>query len=363
MEDRVRTWFLIGMLGAVMTLYVAVVDDKEQLQPLTPGAGVFAEVPAGSRGPTVDETVLAILKIIERGEGREGLEQLSEVLQGGERGDLSLEVRDRAAKAVITAYAGFEDEESKRLALHLIVAKLGGEVARNFAVELMGSTTDAVKLAVVHAYVQPGAANGKALKEKVLEYARSEVVPVDLRPAVLRRALGLKSEPELFALFSSEIPQSAVAACAVELQNLGKPEVMGPVLSRLDALGMLDDKGRMPWISGKLLSKHIQSASDEELERALRIVTLRKSLVRSTARAVKERAGHKDPGIRRLVARIIPNAVKNEGLDVASGEELLLARLKEETDPSVKGEIEGSLAEVRKTRPAPEASPEAPAVP
>lgn len=362
MEDRVRTWFLVGTLGAVLALYVVVVGEKEPVPRLTAGTGVFNEIPSG-RGPTVDETVLAILKIIDGGQAREGLEQLSEVLESAERDELSLEVRDRAAKSVITAYAGFEDEESRRLALHLVVARLGGEVARNFAAELLGSTTDALKLAVLKAYVQPGAVDGKVVKRKALEYVRSDAVPVELRPAVLRKALGMKAEAEIFALFSSEIPAPAIAACAVELQNLGKPEVMGPVLARLDALGMLENKGKMPWISGRLLAKHIQTANDEELERALRIVTLRKSLVRSTARAVKERAGHKNADIRRLVARIIPNAVANEGLDVASGEELLLARLKEETDPSVKGEIEGSLAEVRKTRPAPEAGPETPAVP
>ena len=153
------------------------------------------------------------------------------------------------------------------------------------------------------------------------------------------------------AMLDADMLPAAVAACAVEVQNLGKPELLGAVLSRLEDGGLLDDPKKLPWMSSKLLAEHIRKADGPELARALRVVRLRPSLTRATAKAIKERAGHADPAIRRQVARIIPDAVKNEGLDDASGEELLAARLKEETDPLVKGEIEGSLAAVRGARP------------
>lgn len=40
-------------------------------------------------------------------------------------------------------------------------------------------------------------------------------------------------------LLKQDLGPAALRACAVELQNLGKPELMGPVLSRLDERGLL----------------------------------------------------------------------------------------------------------------------------
>lgn len=373
MENRMRRWVLLGTLGATGALYFSLETGRTQVARLTPGAGTLDVTEVSEpRTLTVDDTVLAMLPMLERPdmEGRHSaIEAIEDTLEGEANAMLSSEVREQASKSVITAFQTSPDNSleglaTKTRALQLVVGRLGGESGKAFAAEILSSTTETWKAETLQAWLKPGAVNGTIIREKVAELARTDLVKDAMKPRFLRKALGKKAEPEIIALMNnSAADRAAIAACAVELQNFGKPEVMGPVLSRLEEAGMLDDHKKMPWLSGKLLAHHIRVSDDDGLKRALKAVYLRPSLTRPTVKAIQERAGHPNPGVRRLVARIIPDAVKNEGLDVTSGEELLLARLKEETDPAVKGEIEGSLAEVRKTRPPLEADPVVPPAP
>lgn len=372
MEKQMRSGVLLGTVGAVLALYFSLETDRP-VDMLKPGAGtpLVAEVQPEPRAMTVDDTVLAMLPMLERPDvdaRLSALDAIDEAMDDTEKGALTPDVREQAAKAVIAAFESTPAEtpeglEVKKTALQLVVTRLGGEAGRAFAGELLGSATSSWTLETLHAWLKAGAVSGQIIREKAADLIKTELVPDALKPVVLRKALGKKSEPEIVALMNTAIGRGALGACAVELQNLGKPELLGGVLSRLEEAGMLDDHKKLPWISGKLLAGHIRLADDAQLKRALKVVYLRPGLARQTMHAVKERANHPSPDVRRLVARIIPDAVKSEGIDVQSGEELLLARLKEETDPAVKGEIEGSLAEVRKTRPAPEATPTTPANP
>lgn len=371
MENRMRRWVLLGFLGAGGALFLSLETGKP-VEALKPGAGTLSAVEAlEPKVMTVDDTVLAMLPMLERQDTdarQSALEAIEDAMDDTGREGLSSEAREQAAKAVIVTFQSAPGEtpegvEAKRLALNLLIGRLGGEAGRAFTAELLGSATSAWTLEAISAWVKPGSVNGRLIREKAYELAKTELVPDVLKPLVLRKALGKKSEPELVGLMNTALGPSAIAACAIELQNLNKHEVMGPVLSRLEEAGMLEDHKKMPWISSRLLAEHIRKTDEAGLKRALRVVYLRPGLAKHTAKAIQERANHPSPDVRRLVARIIPDAVKSEGLDVQSGEELLLARLKEETDPTVKGEIEGSLAEVRKTRPAPEATPSTPVVP
>ncbi|MBI4347790.1 MAG: hypothetical protein HY553_13120 [Elusimicrobia bacterium] len=367
-----RQWLLLGLLGATGALYFSAVEPEKGVDLLTPGAGTL-ELAQTDEPPamTADDHVLAALPMLERPDMSTRLSVI-EVLDGVVRGELgkelSPEAREQAAKALVAAFQsapedGPEGLEFKRHAVRLTIAHLASDASRDFAVELLSSTTDSWKREALQAWLSPGAVNGQAIRAKAAELAKTDVVPDAKKPAVIRRALGKKAEGELITLLDTELGRQGLSACVVELQNLGKPELMGRILSRLEEAGMLGDHRKLPWMSGRLLSEHIRVADGADLKRALKVVYLRPRLARATAKAVKERAGHPDATVRRMVARIIPDAVKNEGIDIASGEELLLAQLKEETDPAVKGEIEGSLAEVRKTRPAPEATPATPTEP
>ena len=372
MENKMRQWLLLGTLGASCALYFSVTDVKRPVPVLKPAAGTVASAtqtePAAM---TVDDTVLAMLPMLERTDleaRRSALGAIEDALGGSGRTQLSDEVREKASQAVVAAFQSSpedtpEGRETKAHALRVAVGTLGGETSRAFATEILSSATDTWKLETIQTWLKPGAVSGQQIREKAAELARTDVVPDALKPQVLRRALGKKAETEIIALMNTAVGRPALAACAVELQNIGKVEVMTPVLSRLEEAGMLDDHKKMPWISGKLLAEHIKQVDGKDLERALKVVYLRPSLTRATGKAIQGRAGHPDANVRKLVARIIPDAVKSESIDVASGEELLLARLKEETDAAVKGEIEGSLAEVRKTRPATEAATPTPTAP
>lgn len=373
METRMRRWVLAGTLGASCALYFSLQEPGTQVAQ-QPSSHEGLELTEGvePKTLTVDDTVLAMLPMLERPdmEGRlSALEAIGDALDGEGGKLLSDDVREQAAKSVITAFEtspedSVEGQTAKAQALRLVIGRLGGEAGKAFTLEVLSSATDTWKVEALQAWLKPGAASGASIREKVAELARTELVPDSFKPRMLRRALGKKAEPEIIALLTNgAADRGTIAACVVELQNFGKPEVMGQVLSRLEEAGMLDDHKKMPWISGKLLAQHIRVSDEDGLKRALKAVYLRPSLTRPTVKAIQERASHPNASVRRMVARIIPDAVKNEGLDVTSGEELLLARLKEETDPTVKGEIEGSLAEVRKTRPPTEASPSIPVEP
>lgn len=365
MENRMRRWVLLGTLGASGALYFSLEEPGVQVAgrpaDTTPVSLTEATEP---KTLTVDDTVLAMLPMLERPdmEGRlSALEAIGDALEGEGNKQLSSEVREEAGKHVIGVFNGSPEESVEGQAVKgralALAAGIGGESGKAFLLEVMGSTTDTWKLQAVQAWLEGGASN-RSIRERAAELARTDVIPDRMKPRVLRKALGKTAEPEIVALLGlGAADRATIAACTVELQNIGNPEVMGPVLSRLEEAGMLDDHKKLPWISGKLLAQHIRTTDDDGLKRALKAVYLRPSLTRPTVKAIQERANHPNPSVRRMVARIIPDAVRNEGLDVTSGEELLLARLKEETDPAVKGEIEGSLAEVRKTRPPTEASP------
>jgi hypothetical protein len=265
------------------------------------------------------------------------------------------ETRDTAARALIDVYTGVDEEtpeatDLQRSALRAMMVQVGGQASRDFATELMTTGDDEEKLEVAKVLLEPGSIRGGDISAKALEFARSDAAPASIKPALLRRGLGKKAGDEILALMKKETSPKALKACAVELQNLGKPELMGPVLARLEEAGLLKDVKSMPWFSGKLLTEHIKTADGDELLRALRVVWLRPALTRQTMKSASDRIAHADPQIRRIVARIVPDAVKYEGIDVDSGEELLASRLKVETDPGVKGEIEGSLEQVRQTR-------------
>ncbi len=367
MENRMKRWVMLGSLGAMAALYFSLETGKVE----TPKPVVNLTEVTEPKVLTVDDTVLATLPALEASdmEARQSaLEAIEDAMADTDRGTLSTEVREVAAKAVIAAFQSTSGEtpdgvEAKKVALGLLIGRLGGDAGRAFTAELLGGATSSWTLEALQAWVKPGSVNGLVIREKAAELAKTELVPDSMKPVVLRKALGKKAEPELVALLNTAIGPSAIAACAVELQNLGKVEVMGPVLSRLEEAGMLQDHKKLPWVSAKLLSEHIRKADVEDLKRALRVAYLRPGLTKHSVKAIQERANHPSPDVRKLVARIIPDAVKSEGLDVQSGEELLLARLKEETDATVKSEIEGSLAEVRRTRPAPEATPTNPVQP
>ncbi|MBI5595132.1 MAG: hypothetical protein HY928_03480 [Elusimicrobia bacterium] len=238
----------------------------------------------------------------------------------------------------------------RRECLTLLVAGVKGDAARAYAEQVLAVGDGADKKAVLEAMLEPGALRGKALFESAYELTKTAEVPESLKPAVIRRVRGKAAAEELMAFVRETKDRKALAAAAVEVQNLHRPELLGEVIARLDDEEMLKDAKQLPWFNGNLLAQHIGKAEGVELVRALRVVWARPSLTKQTFKSVQETLASADPAVRRMAARLVPDAVKYEALQADEGEKTLSARLDVETDPAVKGELEAVLGEVRRNR-------------
>ncbi len=318
-----------------------------------------------TRPVSAEEAIAAVLPSLS-GEDelsvRAAVEQVRAAYDGPGAAEIPEALREQLAVSLTGIYGRVgeeipEDRQLKDEIMRLVAVKVGGAAARDFTAALLDSTTESVRLGALEAVGATGAVRGGAVTEKALALARSEDVPDELKPAVLRRFLGRKAEPEIQALFESELSPAALKACAVALQDFHKPELMKGILSRLQAAGLLNDHRRMPWLSGRLLSEHIKTASSEELALAVQIIKARPTLTRATMKAFKTRLSDKEPGVRRMVAQLIPSAVGTKDLEVEDGESMLVAQLQTEEDPAVKGAIEEGLSRMRLARqPQPEAA-------
>ncbi|MBI3298734.1 MAG: hypothetical protein HYZ75_11255 [Elusimicrobia bacterium] len=319
---------------------------------------------------TPDEHAEALVPTLgaETAENRKlGREALSALLAQGVT--LGEGARESTALALAEAHrlssgATKDEAAERRQCLELLIASVKGDTARAYAEQVLATGENADKAAILEALVKPGALRGGTLYEMAYELTKTPDVPEALKPSVIRKVRGKAAAEELTAFVAETKDKKALAAAAVEVQNLHKAELLGSVISRLDEMEMLNDSKRMPWFSGALLSEHIKKSEGIVLVRALRVVWARPSLTRSTFKAVQETLASADPAVRRMAARLVPDAVKYAALEAEEGEKTLTARLEVETDPAVKGELEAVLGEVRRNRQSAEAqAPDAPAEP
>lgn len=280
--------------------------------------------------------------------------QLAELFE--EPFDLDGAQRESLAEALAQAWSKTPQEtpdgrETRAEIARLLIGRVGGEPGKALALELLSSSSETARGWAAEALaLQPAAVRGREVAQAALEAVRSGSVPAETRPALLRRFLGRKAEPELSAMLSQELPAPALRACAVELQNVGGPGHMGTILARLETAGLLGDPRKMPWLSARLLSEHIRTASKDELARAVSVVKARPRLARAASKALRQRLGDPDSGVRRMVAQVIPGAVEQSGLDGEEGLEMLVAQLQREDDPAVKEALEEGVSSLRLAR-------------
>ena len=134
-----------------------------------------------------------------------------------------------------------------------------------------------------------------------------------------------------------------IAHSAVALQDYHRPEVMASILARLDEAKMIDNNGLLPWIGLKAFSAFMEGASGDDLNRGLRIIKARPSLIRGSIAAVERGLEDADPALRRTAAASIKRAVEMRALNPAQGEELLTKRLETETEPVLRAELTGGI--------------------
>lgn len=348
-----------GLTLAALTLCLFEVMKHDALQHEELGELALQE--ARRQSETRPLTSSETARLLEEGlRSQDALQRLSAIGQLAELFEepFTLEGAERDSLAETLAQAWSltpqdtpDGQETRADIARLLIGKVGGEPGKALALELLASSSETARGWAAEALaLQPPAVRGREVAQAALEAARSGSVPAHARPALLRRFLGRKAEPELSAMLASELPAPALRACAVELQNVGEPRHMGTILARLEASGLLGDPRKMPWLSARLLSEHIRTASKDELARAVSVVKARPRLARAASKALRQRLGDPDSGVRRMVAQVIPGAVEQEGLDGVEGLEMLVAQLQREDDPTVKEELEKGVSSLRLSR-------------
>ena len=102
-------------------------------------------------------------------------------------------------------------------------------------------------------------------------------------------------------------------------QDYAKAELLPGVLERLDALGMLERNGLMPWIDRDLLNASLGKAQGADLLRGMKVLRNRPSLVSSGMDALARGLEDADPMLRMTAAEAIKKAVAAKRLDPPRG--------------------------------------------
>ncbi len=190
---------------------------------------------------------------------------------------------------------------------------------------------------------KPGGARGKAVYAKLSELSEKGSLPGELACGALKRTGGSKAIEPITAILKSTDSRAVVAHCAVTLQDYAKAELLPGVLERLDALGMLERNGLMPWIDRDLLNASLGKAQGADLLRGMKVLRNRPSLVSSGMDALARGLEDADPMLRMTAAEAIKKAVAAKRLDPAQGRGLLAGRLDRETEPVLRAELTGGI--------------------
>jgi hypothetical protein len=356
-----RNIAIVGGIAAAMGwIGLSLYEPSNDAQVKVPAHGgkTIAELPKELKPIETGELKLAVaiegLKSATDTQKLDALDKLSDAYD--ETDEVSDEMRDKAGETIAAAWRGFADGEGQdefREEAGKLLVTIGGTAADEATADFLGGEAEEeARVAIIKQLATTPGGHSKIVYEAAFGAIETDEVPAEYQPFVLRKALGKKSEERILALFDADTSSPAVLkACAVELQEFGKPELMGLILAKLDSKGMLESGRSMPWFSGRLLGSFIKTAKADELGRALKVVQARPALTKAVMPAARERIADVDPAVRRMIAKVVPHAVKNEGLDPKDGESMLADRLGKESDPAVKVALEDSLAQVRSTRP------------
>lgn len=240
-----------------------------------------------------------------------------------------------------------EGLELRRRAVAVLVGRTSAPRSKELALKLLSEGPRTLSDEVLRRLGRAGGVRGPELFAKVRELQAEGRVPESLLPGALRRSGGAKARQPLLELLASTDSKRLIAGCAVALQDYREPELLGPVLERLEQLGMLDDGVRMPWLSAPLLSRHLEAADGARLRRGMMAVRARPALARSTFAHLEKGLSSPDGETRRVAAQAVKKAVAAKSLSAAQGETLLAGRVESETEPVLKAELTGSLEHIR----------------
>ncbi len=308
-----------------------------------------AAVPA----PTLESVVRAFLA--EDGAPGDRLPALGEMissLSGPKLQDEDLKPGDaetlgRAVASVLdTVTADAPDGlELKRQAVAFLARRVPSPSSRDLVLKTMEDGPQALRDEAIKDSGFPRGVRGPAVYREIVSLSGRGLVPPELLPEALRRTGGLKARGELLAILKSTDSPTLLSGCAVALQDYRDPEVLGPVLERLEQTGRLDSAGKLPWLSGPLLSDYLKTADKDDFRRGLVAMSVRPGLARPDP--LRRGLDSPDAVTRGVAAVAVKKAVVAGVLDPKVGEEMLALRLKTEREPVLKAELTGGLERVR----------------
>ncbi len=242
---------------------------------------------------------------------------------------------------------GPQDIELRRRAVGFLAGRVPGKTSRDFVLKAMDDGPAEIRLEALKRVGAPTGVRGSAVYAKVKELGDKGLVPDAILPSVLRRTGGVKAKDAIVAMMTSTDSARLIAACVISLQDYRDPELIGKSLERLEAVGMIDSAGKLPWISPALLDEHLKSADKAQLRRGMIAMSARPALVKTGIAHVEKALQSPDPDTRRYAAVAVKKAVIAKLVDAKQGEGLLAGRLQVETEPVLKAELTGGLERVR----------------
>lgn len=255
------------------------------------------------------------------------------------------------AKAVVsvlekTGEGDAEDLELRRRAVGFLAARVPGRTSRDFVLKALEEGPVEVRLEALKRVGSPLGVRGSSVYAKVKELGEKGLVPDAMLPGVLRRTGGAKAKEVLVTMMTSTDSAKLIAGCAISLQDYRDPELVGRILERLEAVGMIDSAGKLPWLSPALLDEHLKSADKASFRRGMMAMATRPVLVRTGMPHVEKGLQSPDPDTRRYAAVAVKKAVVAKIVDARQGETLLAGRLQVETEPVLKAELTGGLERI-----------------
>ena len=256
------------------------------------------------------------------------------------------------AKAVVEALATPgeptpESLELRRRAVGFLAGRVPGKTSRDFVLQAMEDGPASVRDEAIKRAGVPTGVRGASVYAKVKELGEKGMVPDALLPGALRRLGGVKAKEHIVSIMGSTDSAKLITACAISLQDYRDPELVGKILERLEAVGMLESGVKMPWLSPALLDEHLKTADKQSFRRGMMAMAARPSLVKAGIGHAEKGLQSTDPDTRRFAAVAVKKATVAKVIDGKQGEALLAGRLQVETEPVLKAELTGGLERVR----------------
>jgi hypothetical protein len=311
--------------------------------------------------PSVDAVVHSYLIDSEGVPDADRFAKLGALLDALDSPDLAMapvdgETGELLSKAVVDGIAAVPDSspeglELRRRAVGVVAGRTSSPQSRDFIMRTLSEGPQPLRDEALRQVGRAGGVRGPEFFAKVQELQKAGQVPDAILPGALRRTGGRKSKQPLLDLLASTDSKKLIGACAVALQDFREPELMEPVLERLEQLGMMDEGVKMPWLSAALLDSHLETADGAKLRRGMMAVRARPSLAKSGAAKLEKGLSSPDAETRRVAAQAVKKAVAAKTVEREKGESLLAGRVETETEPVLKAELTGSLESIRGQKP------------